>query len=236
MRSIIIKFGIIVLLSACQNKDPKARTTTQSAIHEVKIVEVVQTSQYTYLLVEEGDIKSWLAVPRMQAEAGKTYYYQGGMLMKNFVSKELGRTFENIIFLESIHTDREEVGKVKTMPESHTEKSTSGKAGLDKLDINVEVAKGGITIADLFSNMDSYDGKIVKIKGQVTKFSDSIMKRNWIHLQDGTDHNGAYDMTITSDIFVKVGDIVTIEGKIALNKDFGYGYFYEVIMEEGVLK
>jgi len=34
----------------------------------------------------------------------------------------------------------------------------------------------------------------------------------------------------------KVGDIVTIEGKIALNKDFGYGYVYDVIIEDATIK
>ena len=32
-----------------------------------------------------------------------------------------------------------------------------------------------------------------------------------------------------------VGDVVVMEGVIALNKDFGAGYFYKVILEEGVV-
>ena len=30
----------------------------------------------------------------------------------------------------------------------------------------------------------------------------------------------------------KVGDVVTVEGKVTLDKDFGHGYFYEIIIEE----
>ena len=66
----------------------------------------------------------------------------------------------------------------------------------------------------------------------VTKFNAEIMERNWIHLQDGTEHKGNFDLTVTSDNRVNVGDTICIEGKIALDKDFGYGYFYEIIMEE----
>jgi hypothetical protein len=29
-----------------------------------------------------------------------------------------------------------------------------------------------------------------------------------------------------------VGDIVTLEGKIVLDQDFGYGYKYELLMED----
>ena len=62
------------------------------------------------------------------------------------------------------------------------------------------------------------------------------MNKNWIHIQDGTDFSGKFDLTVTSDKEVSVGDIVTLEGKIALNKDLGYGYFFDVIMEDAIKK
>jgi hypothetical protein len=74
---------------------------------------------------------------------------------------------------------------------------------------------------------------VVSIKGQVTKFSDSIMNRNWIHVQDGTNHENDFDLTITSNEIVKIGDVIVISGKLTLNKDFGYGYFYKVLIEDG---
>ena len=58
------------------------------------------------------------------------------------------------------------------------------------------------------------------------------MSRNWVHLQDGTDHSGEFDLTATTEMIVKKGEIVTLEGKIAVDKDFGSGYFYKVIMED----
>jgi hypothetical protein len=58
------------------------------------------------------------------------------------------------------------------------------------------------------------------------------MKKNWIHLQDGTDFSGKFDLAVTTDSEVKVGDNITVEGVITLDKDFGFGYFYEVLMED----
>ena len=59
------------------------------------------------------------------------------------------------------------------------------------------------------------------------------MSKNWIHLQDGTDFEGKFDLTITtSSTDVKVDDVVTLEGIVSINKDFGYGYFYEVLLED----
>ncbi len=107
------------------------------------------------------------------------------------------------------------------------------KVAIEKANITVEPCEGCITISNLLANKKSYSGKIIKIKGQVTKYNPEIMGKNWVHIQDGTEFQGEYDLTITTDIPVNVGQIVTFEGKIALDKDFGYGYLYNVIMEEG---
>jgi hypothetical protein len=62
------------------------------------------------------------------------------------------------------------------------------------------------------------------------------MDRNWVHLQDGTSDSGSFDLTVTTEEEVNVGDVLTFEGKIKLDKDFGAGYSYEVIMEQAKLK
>ena len=100
----------------------------------------------------------------------------------------------------------------------------------------IEPAKDGITIAELFENKEKYNGKTVKTKGQVTKYNAAIMKKNWIHIQDGTEYNGKFDLVATSNQEFNVGDVVTIEGTVSLNKDFGYGYSYEILIENAVVK
>ncbi len=58
------------------------------------------------------------------------------------------------------------------------------------------------------------------------------MELNWVHIQDGTEFEGKFDLTVTSTESFKVGSVVTLEGVLALNKDFGYGYSYEVLLEK----
>ena len=101
--------------------------------------------------------------------------------------------------------------------------------------LEVPRASGGVTIAELFSGRDKFAGKKVRICGQVVKFSPEIMNRNWVHLQDGSRDGDNYDLTITTQATVSVGEIVTFEGTVAVKKDFGAGYFYEVIIEEANL-
>ncbi len=107
-----------------------------------------------------------------------------------------------------------------------------GPAQPAKINVTVSPCEGCIKITDLFANKKSYDGKVVKVTGKVVKYNPGIMGKNWVHIQDGTDYEGVYDLTVTTSQPAKVGDIMTFEGKIALDKDFGYGYFYTVIMED----
>lgn len=58
------------------------------------------------------------------------------------------------------------------------------------------------------------------------------MNKNWMHIQDGTKYGEIYDLTVTSKDSAKVGDVVVFQGAISVNKDFGAGYTYEVIMED----
>ena len=99
--------------------------------------------------------------------------------------------------------------------------------------VKVEPCADCITIGKLLADKKAYDGKVIRVKGQVTKYNAGIMGKNWVHIQDGTEYQDGFDLTVTTDITVAVGETVTFEGKIALDKDFGYGYVYNVLMEEG---
>lgn len=204
-----------------------------AASHTVVALEVLQTSGYTYIHAKEGTKEQWLATAKMEASVGQTYYFEGGLPMTNFESKELKRTFKEIFFLDNISTNPSATAKNTSVNTQNNQAASTGSAiNIEKKEIKLKHAKDDITIATLLENKKSYSGKTIKIKGQVTKFSPGIMKKNWIHLQDGTDFSGKFDLTITTDQEAKIGDNIALEGIITLDKDFGFGYFYEVIMED----
>lgn len=252
-KSILLTFALSLILSIsnAQEKLPDGNKT-------ITITEVIHTSSYTYLFGKEDT----LAVPKMEAKVGEVYYYKGGFDMVDFKSTELNRTFPRVKFLGGVSKTpiMTKLGPQKNpyeksanphgnaqgnphgnqsgqaMPGNHPatgqDNKPSGKVTSEKEEIKIERVEGGITIAELFKKKAKYEGKTVKIKGVVKKFTDQIMNKNWIHLQDGTEFEGKFDLTITSQETVKIGDVIIIEGKIALNKDFGYGYNYDVLMEE----
>jgi hypothetical protein len=97
--------------------------------------------------------------------------------------------------------------------------------------VHVEKVEGAVTIAEIFADPGAYEGKSIRVKGEVTKYNPAIMERNWVHLQDGTEFDGKFDLTATSNESFEVGTVVILEGILALNLDFGYGYSYEILLE-----
>ncbi len=233
MRLLLFALLISALsLSSCVQKKKKESVQpldTSSLIHQVTVDEVIQTSTYTYLKVTENNQEHWLAVNRQEVEVGEQYYYESALEMKDFESKALGRVFESIYFVQKfsqqpITSNNPVAGK----------QSPQGKALEDFNEgIQVSPVEGSLTIAELYASKDDYSGEKVIVRGQVVKVNKNIMSRNWLHIQDGTKHGENYDLTITSNEVAEVGDVIAVEGTVTLEKDFGAGYFYELIMEEG---
>ena len=120
----------------------------------------------------------------------------------------------------------------KMNPHGMNTQNQGSKVAVEKMDVKVDPCKDCIRISDLLENKKTYSGKTIKVTGKVTKYNPEIMGKNWIHIQDGSEFQGGFDLTITTNQKVSVGEIITFEGKIVLDKDFGYGYFYNVLMED----
>lgn len=105
----------------------------------------------------------------------------------------------------------------------------------EKASVTVIPCDGCITIAELMGNKENYSGKKIRVTGAVTKVNSAIMGKNWIHIQDGTDSKGEFDLVVTTAATSEPGQNVTFEGTISLDKDFGYGYKYAIIMEDAVI-
>lgn len=199
------------------------RTDDGTVTVKVKMVE--QVENYTYMLVKGKGPAYWVASPTMEITPGESITYQGGLLMENFPSKELDRTFDRVLFIDAGAGDTPAVSEMMGG-------TTQGSAvKTPKLETAVEAEEGIVTLAELFANPGQYEGKSIQVKGEVAKFNGGIMNRNWIHIQDGTEYEGKYDLTVTSQESFEVGQQVTVEGVLALNMDFGYGYSYELLLE-----
>jgi DNA/RNA endonuclease YhcR with UshA esterase domain len=107
-------------------------------------------------------------------------------------------------------------------------------------DIKVAKAVGANaqTVAEIIVKRAELKDQPVMVRGKVVKFNPQIMGKNWLHLRDGTGSaaDGSNDILVTTMASAKVGDIVTVQGIVRADKDFGSGYSYQVLIEEATLK
>lgn len=89
------------------------------------------------------------------------------------------------------------------------------------------------TVAEIYSKKSELKGSLVKVHGNVVKVSQNIMGRNWVHIQDGTGSEGSNKVVFRSlNEVPAVGSVVDAQGTLEIDKDFGFGYFYSVIVED----
>lgn len=98
--------------------------------------------------------------------------------------------------------------------------------------VNLAQAAEQKTVEGLYQDKAKLGGHEVQVRGKVVKVNNGVMQRNFLHIQDGTGKQGSNNLTVTSQETAEVGDEVVVTGKLAVNKDFGAGYTYPILLEE----
>ncbi len=230
---IVVVFSVFVLFSckdkAAYSKMDSAPVANEVSVHKVVITDFMEAGTYVYLNVTEAGKEYWMAIPNTKIEKGATYYYSGGMEMRDFESKQLGKTFDRIIFAEGISASATVVSKPK-VEHSHSESDHKLEATEA---ISIELPEGGVSIKELYKNKNNFNKKEIIVRGKVVKVNKNILDKNWIHIVDGTTFEDKKDLTITTSELAQLGAIVTFKATVVLDKDFGAGYVYNLLLENG---
>lgn len=225
----------LLIVFSCKEKTNYSKidsnqTASKNEVHKIVINEMSDGGNYAYINVNENGNAYWMAIPNTEVKIGETYYYDGGMLMKDFESEHLNKTFDEIIFADGIRQTELPVKKEIKNPHENSNPVASSVE-----EVKIEQPKGGTTLETIFSNKESLSGKSITVKGKVVKVNNGILEKNWVHIVDGTQFENKKSLTVTTNELIKVGDTVTFKGKITIDKDFGYGYIYDILLEEGEL-
>lgn len=230
MKKALAALAMLLLAAAC-SKAP-ATATAATAPPAAKpgqlagtVAETFNGGGYTYLRVSTPSGDQWAAVPEASVTKGQSVVLDVSMVMDQFESKTLNRTFDRIAFATMAGA-----APPAGAPSQHMQSPDLGV-------ISVEQPAGGTSVAQLYASKDALSGKDVVVRAKVVKYLGGIMGTNWMHLQDGTGSKatGDHDLTVTTDAAANVGDIVTVKGTLAVDKDFGSGYRYAVILEKASL-
>lgn len=213
-----------------------------------KILEIKPAMGYKYLKIDENGSTIWVAIANAPVRVGEKIGYDKKTLMKNFKSKALGQNFEEIYFASDVYLSQK-VKAPKSMKEMFamgTKKDPHAGMGRgmtgeleEEKPAKPFVKKESYSIEEIHMWRKDLDKQTISIKGTVFKVSKNIMKRDWVHMGDGTGNEKELtdDLVFTAvNTTLKAGDKVLAQGKVTVDKDFGYGYFYPVIIENASFK
>jgi hypothetical protein len=195
-----------------------------------KVIETIDAGRYTYVQVDLGDEKIWAAAPQVQVEVGDEVILPEGAMMVDHYSKTLDRTFGAIYFVSFVAVAGEDGEAV--IPRGRGD--PPGQTPAVEIDLSgIERAEGGKTVGEILDEKASLAGQEVTVRGRVVKFTPNVMGKNWIHLQDGTAGAGnGNDLTVTSGEMAEVGNTILVQGVVSLDRDFGFGYRYDLLIED----
>lgn len=222
------------------------------------VLETMDASAYTYMRLKTATGEMWAAVNRTKIAKGDTVTVVNAAPMDGFQSKTLNRTFDKIVFgalaappggaapaaaapAPMIADHAPAAGSAPASKEMMAAQHGQVAGGPDDTpDVKVPKAEGANakTVAELWAKRAALKGTEVAVKAKVVKVTSGVMGKNWLHLRDGSGSKTAKtnDLTVTTDASAKVGDVVTVSGTVSVDKDFGAGYAYPVILENAKVK
>ena len=209
------------------------------------VLETIDAAGYTYIRLKTPKEEIWAAVQKATVKKGSKVTIVNATLMEGFESNTLKRKFDRIFFGNLSTGSSGTMNPSPFAPGHGTQKQGSIKAqhsgvangSQDIGEIKVKKAEGsdGKTVAEIYANKAKLKDTTVSVRGKVVKYNPKIMGKNWVHLRDGTGspEKKDNDITVTTLDTVVVGDEVLVRGKVHLDRDFGSGYSYPVIIEDG---
>jgi hypothetical protein len=258
MRRLSVVLLVAVAVAGCKKNEPaQQQPASQDAAApgapgaqapgEItgKVVERIDAPPYSYLRLQTAKGEVWTAVEKTDVANGAEVAVKGASEMRNFESKTLNRKFESVFF-GTLGGGNEAaaapagMGANGSPPVNMAAQHAAAAAGpADVGDVKVEKASGSDsrTVSEVYSQRSALKEKPVTIRGKVVKFNADIMGKNWVHLRDGSGKPDAKDndLTITTSDTAAVGDVIVVKGTVRVEKDFGAGYKYPVIVEDAKL-
>lgn len=234
MRRLAPVLVALLALTACGKKSPAPKGSAAGAadVTAMKgtVVERVEGGNFTYLRLKTAEGEAWAGVPATSVPVGAEVTVVEGFLMERFESKNLNRTFERIYLgrLEG-QSGAGAHGGAASLPAG---------TGTDTAKVDRAAGPEGRTVAELYAQRKALEGKTVVVHAKVVKALNGILNRNWLHLRDGSGEEKAFtnDITVTTSASAALGDVVTVKGTLRLNRDFGSGYKYEVLIEDALIQ
>ncbi|HET7060748.1 MAG TPA: NrfJ-related protein [Nitrosospira sp.] len=99
----IIGFSLLSPLHSLAEKTAgnSSAATANIPANEGKVLATLDAPGYTYMELANTEKRFWIAAPTTRVKVGDRVRFDQSLVMKNFNSKTLNRTFDQIIFVNS---------------------------------------------------------------------------------------------------------------------------------------
>ena len=200
------------------------------------VITTIDAQDYSYVQLDIEGEQTWFAAPASTYTPGEEVAVPaGGLPMKDFYSQTLDRTFDMVYFVGTIA--RVDDASEATLPPGHPPLEEAGISSPEVIDFSeIERPEGGKTVAEIYEHQDEWADSSILVRGKVVKVANNILGKNWVHLRDGSGEAGSNDLPVTTRDIVETGETVTMRGTLSLNRDFGAGYKYDVLLEDATVQ
>ena len=238
MKILVAALMLAVALSAgaAENAVPAGDTV------KGEVLETIDANGFTYLRLKTKEGEFWASVTKAAVNKGAEVTVENVMVMKDFKSKSLNRTFP-VILLGNLQG----AAPVNANPHAagggaaanpHAGVNTSKAAEVADAKVPKAAGANARTVAEVITKSGELKDKPVAVRGKIVKYNQGIMGKNWIHLRDGSGSaaDNSNDLLVRTTMPAKVGDVVTARGTVRTDQDFGAGYAYKVLVKDAKLQ
>jgi hypothetical protein len=233
--------------------EPRAEPTAAveselDSVIEGEVLELINVPNYSYLRLgakgATGTEGTWAAVSTASVKVGDQARVSGATKMPGFTSTTLKRTFA-VIYFGSLDAGGGATGLLPPdghgaagAPDPHAggadpHQGMSGKAAIEVKKVDRASGPNGKTVAEVLGQRITLAGKTIRVQATVVKATTGILGSTYLHVRDGSGDAsaGTHDLTVTTAATPAVGQVITIEGVVVLDREIGAGYSFPTLIE-----
>ena len=220
-RHVVLVTCLLAMATACRAADPLSTTRGTAAppagwanAAPTRVEQVVDHGEHQLLEVSQGQLRTWVRVPQVEAKTGDYVLLGQGTLSRDVAIPEAGESIPELI----------EISHVRVVDFDTARQVVASASPAD-----------AVAIADVYAQIDQRAGREIVVFGAVVKATRAV-GWNWVHLRDGTGEAGAgtHDLTIKTQASVTRGQRVAFQGVLRRDVDLGWGYHYDALVEDSV--
>ena len=213
MRRCLLLAGVLFGFVGCRWSSGTEPPPDGWANNAPTVVERVVNREKSQLLeVRQGQLTTWIEVPKVGADVGDYILLGRGTGREDVAIPELGLRAPQVVDIQHARVVSFEVARRA---------------------VAAAAPKNAVAVGTVYAELDQRAGTEVVVYGTVVKAA-SAVGWNWVHIRDGTGDPaaGTHDLTVQTRWELAEGQRAAFRGMLRKDVDLGFGYHYDALVEK----